>query len=830
MNAGRTEAPTEAQDSAARSFAFPRTQMVDQLVTGAARVFLAEQIRKPFSVLAVGGYGRGELFPYSDVDLIVLFDEEPEPDSVKDPLGNFLRVLWDSSLKASHSVRTIAECCRYQEANLPLHISLLDVRLLFGSAKIFQTLESRLSGFYRRQGGKLLQHLARMAEARHAKFGDTVQHLEPNIKEGPGGIRDLHFLHWASLLTPDKEPVRHAAAQAERARNFLYSVRFFLHEQSGRDNNVLTFELQDRAAAFLASPPVPPEEWMRKYYGNARTCFEPTSRALESIGRDEAGLGRHLLDRRDKLSNADFTVLHNRVFLRHPAATLSSFASLFTLFNFVGRQGIALSSDAQRRVEESIPRLTGETASKEFVGWDDWQELLRQPHAGLALREMRNARLLSALLPEWEGVENLVVRDFYHRYTVDEHTLVAIEAIDRLINDREGSPGRLQELAREESDLALLRTALLLHDTGKGTTPGDHLRGSAFCAERFLESAGAPRLEAEMVHFLIAHHLDLSLVMTSRDLEDPATARFLTSKIGTLEQLRALTLLTYADVSAVNPTAMTPWRIEQLWRAYSLTYTQLTRELAASRIHYPADAPVTTLMRPELARFLEGFPTRYLRMHTPEQIEQHFSLEQVKRQDGFALEIRREPGTYGLTVLVTDQTGLFASLCGTLAAFGMNIIKAEAASNAHGSVLVEFRFEDPARTLELNPDEVERLQWNISCVIEGSLKASELLKRRRRFSRPRVTLQPKPTVHFDNAASDHSTLIELTAEDRPGLLFEIASVLTAAGCNIEVVLVNTEAHRALDVLYVTNTGEKLDQSLQDELQRQLLGIVGGANI
>ncbi len=796
--------------------AFPRTAQVDRLVIAAADSFLAGRLLQPFAVLAVGGYGRGELFPFSDVDLLLVFKHEPD-NSIKEPLGQFLRTLWDSSLKASHAVQTIDDCCRMHEGNLHLSVSLLDARFLWGDSALFASLAARYPDFFRRHSRELLSALAELTSARHAKFGHTAYHLEPNIKEGPGGIRDVHFLTWAAKLAPGKEPLQHAAREVHSARDFFYQLRFFLHERSGRDNNLLSFELQDQAALSLPASPLPPEIWMRDVYRHARQAFQSTLQALDLIRRSESGLVRQFFERRDRLSTGQFTVSHNQIYLRNPGATLSSLPAIFELFSFVAARGIVPSWDTLRRLRErvSYPGSNG-------ISWREWLTILAQPHASLALRNMQDCGVLPLVLPEWRSIESLVVRDFYHRYTVDEHTLVAIEAIDNLLTDPAGTVPRFRGLAREEDDLALLRIAVLLHDIGKGALPGEHVQGSLEIAAKWLAQLDMDAADVQTVLFLIAHHLDLSAVMNGRDLDDPATARFLSSQIGTYEQLRKLTLLTYADISAVNPTAMTPWRVEQLWRVHTITSEQLTRELATERIHPATDTSVAAFARPELARFLEGFPTRYLRIHSNQQIEAHFHLDQIRLRDGVAFEIHRDPAAYSVTVLSADYPGLFAALCGTLASFGMNIVKAEAASNANGCALDEFRFTDPSRTLELNPEETDRLRWTVECVIRGAIDPRDLLKRRRSLPKVHNSSRVTPSVRFDNAASDSSTLLNFSSEDRPGLLFDLASVLTEAGCNIELVLVNTEGHRAIDVFYLTKNGSKLDADTENSVLARLI--------
>ena len=281
--------------------------------------------------------------------------------------------------------------------------------------------------------------------------------------------------------------------------------------------------------------------------------------------------------------------------------------------------------------------------------------------------------MLAAAIPQWSSIDSLVVRDFYHRYTVDEHTLVALREIDRLLSSPAHAE-RFAQLAKEDGPAPELRLALLLHDVGKGTTPGDHMRGSRQAAREVMTSMNVPDESRELVLFLIRHHLDLSIVMNGRDLEDPATGRLLTAEINTVENLRRLTLLTFADISAVNPNAMSPWRLEQLWRVYLLGIKQLTRELASDRIHEPA-IDLTEGRSPRLIDFLEGFPKRYLRTHSREQIEHHLELSSWARRNGVAVEITEESGAYLMTVLAHDKSGLFAALCGALASFGMNIVQ-----------------------------------------------------------------------------------------------------------------------------------------------------------
>jgi [protein-PII] uridylyltransferase len=397
---------------------------------------------------------------------------------------------------------------------------------------------------------------------------------------------------------------------------------------------------------------------------------------------------------------------------------------------------------------------------------------------------------------------------------VDEHTLVAIGLLETITDSR------FAELYAGIEDPALVRFALLLHDTGKGSGR-NHSEASLEIAQAVLKRAGAPQADIETIEFLVLHHLDLSSVISSRDLYDGSTARALAAGVGTVERLKMLTMLTYADIGAVNPQAMSPWRLEQLWLAYISTYEEFTRELATERIHDAEGMP------PEQAAFLEGLPMRYLRTHSTEEIDGHFALARQLESRPLAVEIQHERGIYKLTLLTRDRPALFTSVAGAISSFGLDIVKAEAFSNAAGVVLDTFTFSDPHRTLELNPSEVDRLRGVVRKVVEGKQDAEKLLRGRPKpFLSSRLKVPPK--VAFKNDAAESATLVEIAAEDRPGLLHDLALAFSQAGCNIEVVMIDTEAHKALDVFYVTYQGGKLHEGLQAELKTELLAACIGS--
>jgi len=780
-----------------------RTAAVDALV-GTLAGSLSAATASPMAIVAVGGYGRRELFPYSDVDLLLLYETEESAGAAREALAAFLQGMWDAGVRVSHSVRTPEECGQIHERNPELDISLLDHRYLAGDRALYAGMATRAGRLVRSERSALVRQIARLTRARHGKFDHTYLHLEPNLKETPGGLRDLQVARWLERLRGGGEE----ADELREARAFLSEVRCWLHDRAGRDDNVLRFENQEDAA--VRWEPAGPAAWMRRYYRHARTIDRAARRELEEAEAKGGGLVSEFHAWRARLSNAEFSVSRERVYLRAPQ-NLDGDAVL-RLFAFVARHGIRPAPDTARRVAEGLPHLW---VAGPPPRWPALQEILALSYAALALREMHETGALAAAFPELAAIDCLVVRDFYHRYTVDEHSLAAIASLGEL----RGSGGHADAWKRPFAELAgeldrpgLAAFALLFHDVGKGTAAGRHVEGSLAAAESAMARIQMPPGDRETVRFLIRHHLALPALTRSRDLGDPATGREAAALAGTVEALKALTLVSWADVSAVHPGAMTPWRAGELWRLYTAAYQELTRELDAARIEGPPGRVVP---------FLAGFPTRYLRTHGPAELEAHLLLAEAAAPRGVAAAVEPVEGAWRLTLVARDAPNLFASVAGTLASFGMNILKAEAFGNHAGQVLDTFTFADPLRTLELNPTEADRLRATVERVVLGKVDVRQLLQRRPKAAPPSRQAAIRPAVAFDNEASPRATLIQIVAQDRPGLLYDVAAAISAAECNIEVVLVDTEAHKAIDVFYVTAAGGKLDEGRRTKLAAAL---------
>ncbi|MGD0670284.1 MAG: hypothetical protein ABSB23_22350 [Bryobacteraceae bacterium] len=787
-----------------------RSAQVDRVVSAAAAQILFPAFPQDGPALvAVGGYGRRQLFPHSDIDLLLLFRTTEQAVARKDAISAFLQQLWDSGLRMSHSVRTPEECAEVHDQNTELNISLLDQRYLAGDRALYAALAAKLPRFVLANRDALARNLARLTRERHGKYGGTIYHLEPNVKETPGGLRDFQLFCWLEQLrNTEGQRLGLAAppAELELAFRHLARLRMYLHASSGRDNNTLDFETQDAIAEQAGASDT--AAWMRDYFRHARAIFRAATRQLEIAEAQNSGLFASFRDWRSRLGNAEFSVHRERVHVREPQSLDADPGVVLRLFEFVARHGMRPSADAEQQIAARLPRLREHFARQPL--WRALEPLLSLAYAPLAVRSMHETGLLTALFPELAATECLVIRDFYHRYTVDEHTLVAMQNVWNI-------QGPYKDIRSELKQPALLLFALLFHDSGKGSPDEGHVDASLRLVRSAAHRIGIPDQEREAVLFLIRHHLELSATMHSRDVFDPATVAAVTRLVETVERLKLLTLLTYGDISAVNPTAMTPWRSDHLWQLYMAVYNELTRALESDRIE-----PEPT-GSPERIAFLTGFPTRYLRTHTEAEIDEHMALEARSRAAGAAVDIRKLDSAWQLTLATTDRPGLFAGVAGTLSSFGMNIVRAEAFSNRRGSILDTFTFEDPLHTLDLNASEVDRLASVAERVLAGKTDVRQLLRNRPKASPPTRKSAIEGRVAFNSEASQTATLVEIVAQDRPGLLYDLASAFSAIGANIEVVLIDTEAHKAIDVFYVTSQGGKLtaqqEATLGEELSR-----------
>lgn len=795
-------------------------------------------------LLALGGYGREVLFPYSDLDLLFLFANEKIEQDSRPLIAEFSRTLWDLGFRVSSAGRTLDECKRIEQDNAEFHLAMLDRRYLDGDKALFEKLDAKILSVAEKQARAfLLVELQRLTRDRLGRYGNTIFHLEPNVKDAPGGLRDFHSTLWMRQLAGDRRDPRFSPVnEDELTRNaveFLSSIRCFLHYSNGRNDNTLTYELQaeaaERSLGIDDNLRRNAAEWMRLYFRHARTLNRQLLRYVEQRPPAPVPLSKRLFSaamgaRSDVPNGKPFGMRDGLLEVTNEQAFADRNVT-YSLLTEAARTGVLLSRDAERSIAcvMTHPELPQRNSR---ITWPVLMEILGADYPGVALRPMHRLGLLVEALPEFRSIDSLVVRDFYHRYTVDEHSLRTIEHLQELGEPQESLGKHFAPLWRTVERRDLLVLSLLLHDVGKGMPLENHVTGSLQALEIASDRLKLTPEEKAEVHFLIEHHLDMSATVQRRDIFDSATVSGFAATVSTHERLQRLCLMTYADIHAVNPEALTPWKAEMLWQLFVSTSNYFSRTLDRDRLHASDEAALLEQVRAhaggadkkEIARFLEGFPRRYLAVHTPAEIAAHFALYRKLGAEPVQTEVKTTHHAYVLTLLSADRPALFATIAGALSAWGMNIVKADAFANDAGVVLDTFHFVDMHRTLELNPGEISRFQQSVSDILNGKQELEPLLKGRLTAS---VTRPPKvavPTsINFDDGSSDHSTLMEVMTQDRPGLLYGIGSALARLACNIDVALIDTEGQKAIDVFYLTSQGKKLTSQKQELLREVLQG-------
>jgi [protein-PII] uridylyltransferase len=812
----------------------------DRLVRGLFEELSAE-LGAPSAVclVALGSFGRRELAPHSDLDLLMLSDPGMKADAVR-PLAQALNTtLWDLKLQVGWSARTPAESGRAAEDDHTVRTALLDCRYIAGDPAVYAQLADRvLRELLTHKADSFIADKARELHARREKYGDSLYLLEPHLKQGEGGLRDLEAALWIAqaryrtrgltgLLKQSVLPASQVGVLRE-ARDFLLRIRNHLHYVRNRKEDRLSFDLQEEVAAFLGYPAapgaLPVEQFMRHYYLAAK-AIRLAADAL--IARCEETRSRGWAPERKV---GAFKVFRGRLTLDGDPALLSRTpAAIVALFRTADEEGLELYSWAKDHVREALPRLDDARATPEVVA--EAKVLFARPGTrGGFLMAMHELGALGALLPEFGRVTAHHQHDLYHAYTVDVHSLFAVR---RLYALRAGELVQEQpELSREMRDLAdplPLYLGMLLHDCGKGLG-GDHSeRGRALAADVAHRWTLSHR-QREVLEFLVAQHLAMSRTAQRRDLSDPHLISEFARLMGDAEKLTCLYLLTYADISSVGPQMWTEWKARLLEELYQKARAQLVGQtdgggnpLARGRAAF-IERWRHSVGASAAESLAASLPDHYFLSTDPRHAARHARLLARARSGELAASLahRREHGSSELTLCARDRPGLLALFAGVLSAHRVDILSARIASTDDGLALDALDVRAPRGQL------LERERWraaraDLERVLAGETTVEAVIQRRAGASLlarplPRVPIK----VSVDNRASQRFTVVDVRAEDRVGLLYAIASALHGCGAEIALARVNTEAHRAIDSFYVTRSRGKVVESAEmDELVRRV---------
>ena len=776
----------------------------------------------PVAIIALGGYGRRQLCLHSDIDLMVLFDGAIGPAEEKF-VSAYLTPLWDLGVVIGHQVRELADFKQLEVDNPEFLLALLDARPVAGARPVFDKFAAR----FHKAGthAYILRSLLQLIDERHGNFNGTLYQLEPDVKEAPGALRDLTAVRTIAMLT-DPLLLRKGPADIARvddAEDFILRVRSVLHLEAGRNQNELSHELQEKVADVLGYPGAEPrqrvERMMSDYFRHARIVSRSLGWARKTapvpVGPN-IGLSRDGVGFVDPVQAA-----------RNPASWIGAFQAAID-------NGTEMSDEALSCIQQHVDRYRADDFFPEAA---DRQAVLQflKPRKGLYARlsEMHDCGLLGRIFPEFQAISWRVVRDFYHKYTVDEHTLLTIRNLERLTTTEALDRVRFRSILSDLAQPELLSLSLLLHDVGKWRDD-EHALESVRMAEDVLERLQLDADQRDMVLFLIRHHVKMSLAAFRRDTEDPEIVRKFAALVGTEERLKLLTLLTVADVSAVSPETLTPWKAELLWRLYVDTYNHLTQRYGDELIERN-QAGLNELLagRPqdlspaEIAGFLEGLPQRYLLLFSSDAIYRHVRLARDIRPDEVHLSLEQKGTVWTLAVATLDRPFLFSNICGVLSSFGMNILRGHAFTNPNGLVLDVFEFTDDERFLDLNPDAQTQVLRVLQDVVSGRADVTARLRGREESILHARSQRIATVVHTDNNASSRYTILDIVTANALGLLYRISRVISQHGCDVDLVLIATEGERAIDVFHITKAGAKLtdgeQQALTADLQTTLEG-------
>lgn len=802
----------------------------------------------PFAIIALGGYGRGELAPFSDLDLLFLHQARQRT-QMRPLVERILRVLWDAGLTVGHSFQTAKECVAAAQQDLHLQTALTATRLLVGSRFLFETLSANLETVRRKRSDAFIAAVQQERAERYGKFGDAVCLQEPNVKESAGGLRDLHTALWvafarygcrslADLRARDLITLAEQRA-AERAYDFLLRVRYRTHLLIRRKADRISLDLQPALAAEFGyssdSQLLASEKFMRDYYRRAQELFLFGESVLaRATVKDKLGSRWFAWQRAVSLAEP-FSIKDGKLHLESdPRFFANNPLLMFDAFALAQAANVSFSHGLHESIRHNLALI-----NRDFRGSDQASNaflrlLRRRGRVAHVLRLMHQVGFLGRYLPEFGRISLLIQHDLYHHYTIDEHTLKVIEALDELNNGEDSRRDHLRAVFDQIDDCALLYLSLLLHDIGKGQGSGHVARGVQI-AERVCRRLQLAPEAATKVVLLVEHHITMAHISQRRDLTEPQVALEFAAQMGTPDVLNMLLLLSYSDMSGVGPGVWSEWKGNLLWDLYDRTRSQMRDSGVPT--HGPAriadlkEKLIASLEGQlplsEIERHLALLPDRYLRTTNPNAAATHLRLTQDLQTDVFRGKWEQHGRTITeLTICARDRHGLFADIAGTLTAQGCEILSAEINTREDGIAIDVFMLRLAATHHAIEEHKWPVIERALEKAIKGESDVAALVERwqtqhapRRRQTTTNTRSRNLPHVVCDNKAAQSATIVEVRAADQPGLAYKIASAATALRLEIVYAKITTEKSDAFDVFYVTDAeGMRLTEAAMAALE------------
>ncbi len=776
--------------------------------------------------------------PRSDLDLMFYYDEHCQ-DVAKLIADRMLYLLWDLNLDIGYSVRSEAQCIE-EARDVTVRTSLLDGRLIAGSQDLFDNFDKNIISYCMNHNTQLFIQ-AKLDEnaVRKKKYGSSVYLLEPNLKEGEGGLRDLQSALWISRVKFKSRNLKELLIKGvltekdvddyQSAQEYLWKIRNFLHFNGQRKSDQLSFDLQQRLAEFLnykkntKSSAV--EQFMQDYYARAIHVEHLVSRmVLQSTMQNETRQGQlfKFLSRRNVDEN--FYILRGELRTKEDDRILENPALMMVAFELAQRHEVSICFELKRLIRENLHRINDKVRRSKLIN-DSFMNILRnRKNVGKTLRKMHHLMFLNAFIPEFKNIYCKVQFDLYHIYTVDIHSIFAVENMEQLwAGELKEAHPLLTSVAMNIEKPELLLLAILFHDIGKGSGKDHSIRGS----ELMPTIARRMRLNREdsiRLQFLVLHHLKMAHISQRRDLQDMKMIAQFADLMGMSETLRMLYLLTYADLRAVGPDVWTEWKGNLLRELYEKTFDVLEKkeffqekrsEKVRNRKRKIKNVLLEEYPESRVNRALKSLNTRYLMSYRSHEIVTHLKLAMERGSNTLAMKIEHVPGAeYSEVTLATlDCPGLFSSIAGVLAANSINILGAQIHTRKDGSILDILQVNSPVGGIVDKPQKWERVEEDLCAVIEGRVRVDDLMDRLSEpgYLKTQAKRAKRPNkIDFDNEVSDRYTVIDIFAHDKVGLLYEITDTLTELGLYIAVSKIQPRLIRPLmSFMLMISSGKKL---------------------
>ncbi|MGB4788416.1 MAG: [protein-PII] uridylyltransferase, partial [Lentibacter algarum] len=777
------------------------------------------------ALLAVGGYGRGEMAPQSDIDLLFLMPKHITP-RAKSVIEAMLYILWDLHLKVGHSSRTLSDCLKLGAEDFTIRTALLEQRFLVGDKAPAATLAKRLKSELF-QGTETEFVAAKLTERdeRHERQGERYV-VEPNVKEGKGGLRDLQSLYWIAKYVHHVESIEELVQLAvfrpeeydrfQKAENFLWAVRCHLHLVTGRPNEQLTFDLQvevaDRMGYQDKSGRRAVEHFMQDYFRNATRVGDLTRiflTKLEAMHTKPEPLLQRIFSRKPRVKDG-YQVIHGRLAVLDEATFLSNPLNLLRVFEEGLRTGMLIHPDAMRLVTANLHLIDDSLRENREAQQIFLDLLLKHGNPERALRRMNELGVLAAFLPEFEPIVAMMQFNMYHSYTVDEHTIQVISNFSRIERlELEEELPISTEILRDGVDRKVLMVAMLLHDIGKGRDQ-DHSVLGAQIARKVAPRLGLNRNDCDTVEWLVRYHLLMSDMAQKRDIADPRTVRDFAKAVQTVKRLDLLTVLTVCDIRGVGPDTWNNWKAALIRALYRQTRHALEEGMEAlNRENRGTEAKKT--LRAELHGWDKKDIKHETGRHYPPywqglHVTAHVVFANMLRglgNDEIRIDLHPDDDRDATRVcfVVADHPGIFSRMCGALALVGANIVDARTFTSKDGYATAAFWVQD-AEGSPFEASRLPRLRKMIERTLAGEVIAGEAIQTRDKLKKRERAFRVPTSITFDNEGSEIYTIIEVDTRDRPGLLYDLTRTLANSNVYIASAVIATYGEQVVDTFYV----------------------------